>query len=349
MMPSYNTFRDEIEQIEKYMSSISNYNQILEMDVSKLEDDYKNKILEFRSFNNKFNKKKYDYTVVIINLYGCFEQLIENFIKDYLMMLVNECKVYSQLPSIIRDKHIDLSVSLMGKIEQPKYSAFLTKEQIINNLHECIQNDICCLNYDAFCQHTANFRIQTIEEVLKNIGLADVISNIKRNKELKKIYIEEHGECNYEQLKLGTIFAFLDDLADRRNRIAHGSVSDILSFELQVQMLTQVKLFGQEMDKIGFEKVLPYLLEKSYKIDTIYNPNKKTKLLCFELNEEHISVDDFIIRRFCNQYTYSTIKSIEINHVKYEQYNSQENTDIGIMLDKSRKQNEEYWLYHPIN
>lgn len=348
MMPSYDTFKDEIEQIEKYMCSIKNYNQILKIDVSKVDDDYKNMILEFKSFNNKFSKRKYDYTVVIISLYGCFEQLIENFIKDYLMILVNECKVYSQLPSIIRDNHIDLSVSLIGKIDQPKYSAYLTKEQIINNLHECIQNDICCLNYEAFCQHTANFRIHTIEDVLRNVGLADVILRIKKNEELKKIYIDENGECNYEQLKLGTIFSFLEDLADRRNRIAHGSVSDILSFDLQEQMLTKVKLFGQEMDKIGFECVLPYLIKKSYKIDKIYNPNKKTKLLCFELKEEQISTDDFIIRRFCNQYTYSTIKSIEINHVKCEQYNSQENTDIGIMLDKCRKQNEEYWLYHPI-
>ena len=87
------------------------------MDVSKAKSDYKSKILEFQSFNDKFSKRKYDYTVVIISLYGCFEQLIENFIKDYLMILGNECKVYSQLPSIIRDKHIDLSVSLIRKIE----------------------------------------------------------------------------------------------------------------------------------------------------------------------------------------------------------------------------------------
>ena len=42
-----------------------------------------------------------------------------------------------------------------------------------------------------------------------------------------------------------------------------------------------------------------------------------------------------LLKRFGDKYTYSTIKSIEINHVKYEQYKLQENTDIGIMLDKS--------------
>lgn len=347
MMPSYDTFSDEVEQIEKYMRNINIYNQILEMDVSKLKDDYKNKIHEFQSANDKFNKRKYDYTVVIISLYGCFEQLIENFIKDYLMIVADNCKYYSKLPSIIRDKHIDLSVSLMGKIEQPKYSAFLTKEQIICNLHDCIQNNMCSLNYEAFCQHTANFRIQTIEEVLKNVGLTTVISRIKKSDELKKIYKEEQGDCNYEQLKHSLVFSFLDDLADRRNCIAHGSVSDILSYELQKQMITKVKIFAQELDRIGFEIILPYLVEKSYKINRIYNPNEKNKLLCFELVEEKISVGDFIIRKLNDQYTYSTIKSIEINRVRYERYNSVKNTNIGIMLDKNRKLNEEYWLYHP--
>lgn len=185
-MPSYDIFCDEVEQLEKYMRNINIYNQILEVDVSNLEVDYKNKLHEFQSANDQFNKRKYDYTVVIISLYGCLEQLIENFIKDYLMIVVDDCKYYSRLPSIIRENHIDLSISLMGKIEQPKYSAFLTKEQIIHNLHDCIQNDRCNLNYEAFCQHTANFRIQTIEEVFRKVGLTTVISGIKKNDELKK-------------------------------------------------------------------------------------------------------------------------------------------------------------------
>ncbi len=40
MLPSYATFKDEIEQIENYMQSISCYNQILRLDVSKLEGIY---------------------------------------------------------------------------------------------------------------------------------------------------------------------------------------------------------------------------------------------------------------------------------------------------------------------
>ena len=80
----------------------------------------------------------------------------------------------------------------------------------------------------------------------------------------------QNGECNYEGLKLDNIFSFLNELADRRNQIAHGSITDILSFDLQLQMIKKVKIFGQEMDKIGFERILPYVINKCYKINKIY-------------------------------------------------------------------------------
>lgn len=87
MLPSYVTFKEEIEQIENYMQSIEYYNEILKLDISELKDTHKEKIIDFQNISNSFNKRKYDYTVVIVSLYGCFEQYIENFIKDYLMIL----------------------------------------------------------------------------------------------------------------------------------------------------------------------------------------------------------------------------------------------------------------------
>ncbi len=345
MLPSYVTFKDEIEQIENCMQSIDCYNQILKLDVSKSEDVYRDKISDLQNISNGFNKRKYDYAVVIVSLYGCFEQFVENFIKDYLMILVDECKEYSKLPAIIIDNHINLSVALMGKIEQSKYCDFLSKEQVIRNLSDCIQYNRCAINYEAFCQHTANFRVQIIGEVLKNIGLADVINGVKRNEELKELYIQQNGECNYEGLKLDNIFSFLNELADRRNQIAHGSITDILSFDLQLQMIKKVKIFGQEMDKIGFERILPYVINKCYKINKIYYPDKLTKLLCFKMNGIKISIGDIIIKKHCDRFTYCIIESIEVEHIKYNQYEAKEEVDIGVMLDKSRKIDEEYWIY----
>lgn len=347
MLPSYNIFKEEIEQIENYLESVKCYNAILQLDVQKVDvsNEFKNEIANLQNISRKINKRKYDYTVIIVSLYGCFERYIEDFVKDYLMIVIGASKKYKELPETIRKKHIDLSVELMGKIDQPKYNNILTKEQIIKNLNDCIENNRCMINYEAFCQHTANYRISIIGEVLKNIGLVDMVNGVKRNDILKEMYIKQNGECTYDSLKLDIIFSFVNELADRRNQIAHGSISDILSFDLQMQMVEKMKVFVQEMDAIGFEKALPYLVNMSYKIEKIYNENKKTKLLCFELKKGTISKDAIIIKKLNNVYSYCKIESVEINKKRYNIYEAKDSTNVGVMLEKTRKLNEEYWIY----
>ena len=43
MLPSYVTFKEEIEQIENYMQSIKYYNEILKLDISELKNTHKEK------------------------------------------------------------------------------------------------------------------------------------------------------------------------------------------------------------------------------------------------------------------------------------------------------------------
>ena len=105
----------------------------------------------------------------------------------------------------------------------------------------------------------------------------------------------------------------------------------------------------KEMDKIGFEKILPCLISKSYKINQIHNMNKPTKLLCFELKRSKIAISDIIIKKLDDKFSYCRIESIEVEHKKYNQFESNNATDVGIMLDRTRKPNEEYWIYHTIS
>lgn len=114
-------------------------------------------------------------------------------------------------------------------------------------------------------------------------------------------------------------------------------------------MIKKVKIFVEEMDRIDFEKTLPYLVNKAYKIDEIYNPNKSTKLLCFKLKKSKIGIGDIVIKELGNKFTYCRIESIEVEHMKYSQFETEEEASIGIMLDKTRKPNENYWIYSAIN
>lgn len=346
MLTAYRVFLDEIRELESYINMIESTAQLLQNDFSKSKAVYKNTLLLLQQQSQTFNKRKLDYSLVIVTLYGAFEQYIESFIKNYLMMLVSSISKYSELPDIIIDEHINLSVELIQKIDYPKYVDILNKEQIIKNLNDCLQDDKLTLNYEAFCMHSANYRIGEIQKTLKRVGLGDLVNKIKKNEKLRELYVLEKGECDYEGLPLESIFSFVNELADRRNRISHGSITDILSLSLQKDLIERIKLFAGEMDSLCFENLLKYLVNDCCKIEKIYNVNKKTKLLCFKLENARVTKGDVIIRKKNEKFSFCLIEGIEVSKVAYDQIKVDKPTDVAVKLDRYRKEDEEYWLYN---
>lgn len=346
MLLAYKVFLDDIADLEAYISMAQTTSELLQNNFSMSKATYKDVLLKLQNQSKVFNKRKLDYSMVIVNLYGALEKYIESFIKEYLMHRVSYVEKYSELPQCIIDEHFMLSLELIQKIDYPKYLNMFTKEQIIKNLNDCVSDEKLVLNYEAFCIHSANFRVSEIQKVMKRIGLVDLVNNIKRNEELKKTYIKENGECEYEQLPLDNIFSFVNELADRRNQIAHGANTDIISSELQLEMMRKIKLFVEEINNLCFEDLLEYFVQDSYKIQKIYNVNKKTKILCFQLECNKIATGDIVIKKRDEKYTYCTISRIEINKESYDEVNAETAIDIAIMLSSTRKENEEYWLYN---
>lgn len=346
MLLAYKVFLDDVSELEDYIAMARTTAELLQNDFSRSKAKYKDVLVKLQNQSKVYNKRKLDYSMIIVNLYGALEKYIESFVKEYLMIRASYVEKYSELPQCIIDEHIDLSMELIQKIDYPKYSSMFTKEQIIKNVNDCVQDEKLTLNYEAFCMHSANFRINEIQKVLRRIGLNNLINSVKRNEELKSIYIKENGECNYEQLPLDNIFSFVNDLADRRNRISHGANTDIISFDLQLEMIRKIKLFIGEMNSLCFEGLLQYFTCDCYKIEKIYNENKKTKILCFQLERNKIAIGDIIIRKKGDNFSYCTINSIQINNVSYEEVAEEKAIDIAIKLSCNRKENEEYWLYN---
>ena len=121
------------------------------------------------------------------------------------------------------------------------------------------------------------------------------INSIKMNEELKRLYKEENGECDYGELEIDKTFSFLNDLANRRNLVAHGSSCDILALEMLEGLILKLKLFVKEMDHLAFEKFLPYLVRETICLSTIYDVKGPAKLLCLQLENATICVEDIII------------------------------------------------------
>jgi RiboL-PSP-HEPN len=166
------------------------------------------------------------YQTSIIELYGAFETFVEDVIKEYLKRFETIYSSYNEVDSPIRDVHLKLTIELLSRFGRRGFQE-ITPEGLIQNIHFCNSGQVK-LNYEAFYEHTSNVRWPTVVELLSRIGIkldSDFIDAIKSYAQSRDLLWDK----SESDISLPPIFG---DLADRRNLIAHGKVSDKLAASL---------------------------------------------------------------------------------------------------------------------
>jgi len=175
-------------------------------------------------------RRVFSYNSIIISLYGFFEQFVESLLRAYVNHLNEIVPQYSQLPVSITQNHTELSFELFKRIKQSRYRGVLTENQIISNLHTCVNNeDKYQINAEAFIHHTANFRTEVIQESFTRVGVENVSKRILECTLFTDYLKTVNPDRDVTNIKAAEAFFFLDDLAERRNEVAHGAPSEILN------------------------------------------------------------------------------------------------------------------------
>lgn len=176
------------------------------------------------------SKRKFNYNSLIISLYGFFEKFIENLLISYADKVNNLFTKYTSLPQKVTESHYHQSITFLKKIDNPKYKGPYKKEDVIANLHSCLNiNEHYTLNKDAFAQHSSNYRIAIISESFDKLGIEQLIHKLKTNHVLAAYFAEKYEAVDIPNLTDNELFKCIDDLADRRNEVAHGVPGEILS------------------------------------------------------------------------------------------------------------------------
>jgi len=300
-----------------------------------------NKLKEFR-----LSKLKFNYNSIIISLYGAFERFIESTIIDYVEKLNQIIEEYNKLPKIITKQHLILSLTLLNKIEQPKYSGPLTKESIIKNLHTCINTiENYQLNKEAFAQHTANFRTQVIDENFHQIGVDELSKKIIRSNSFKKHLIEIKGfdEKSPELISLNNLSP-INELAELRNLVAHGINNEIIENKTLLEYLHFYKCYSASLIEIITNLLLHKEIENcGLKLGTITNVYKGGTVICFFTNGQTLHKGQNIIGKNSKTIISAIIKSIEINDKEVD-FVTGPDKEIGIKINKKFKGNFELYL-----
>jgi len=310
--------------------------------------DEVNFLLELSNNLKKFSlsKRQFNYKSIIISLYGSFERFIENCLTTYIERLNNIFSQYNKLPNTILKNHYFLSLNLLNKVEQPRYNGPLKKEDIIKNLHTCINmNEVYQLNKDAFAQHSANFRLQVIDDSFSNIGIQTISQRVLQTEEFKN-YIKDKLNLNeQDNPSIDETYYLLNDLAERRNDVAHGVPSEILQNEILSDYIDFFEKYANGLIEVLTSELLSLeITEHGVELGSLTDVYSEGKIICIYTNKLPIKKGDTLIGKNSNLIVKSKILGIKLNELDVSSISNEINEEIGVLLENKFKKNFKVYL-----
>ncbi|HEV2146572.1 MAG TPA: MAE_28990/MAE_18760 family HEPN-like nuclease, partial [Longimicrobiaceae bacterium] len=242
------------------------------------------------------SKRQFDYNSVVVSLYGFLEQYIESLLREYIARLNAIAPRYGDLPEQVRKHHTDLTVALLSRVEQSRYRGVVTPATLVANLHTCLSElPSFLLNTEAFALHTANFRSDVIEDSFARVGVLSVNQRIRHFSPFSEYIVHHFPGRDSSGLSNSELFFFLDDLAERRNEVAHGSAGELLSNELLLDYLVFVEVYGLSLyelavcDSLGHE--VRHHGNAVGRPVAVYN----NEIVCVELRDASVKVGDLLV------------------------------------------------------
>ncbi|MEI8370648.1 MAG: MAE_28990/MAE_18760 family HEPN-like nuclease [Planctomycetia bacterium] len=339
----------ELNFLRHYLDGLDKQDYLLGLKAEACGDCTK-QIKQFQDhFRSSNNKTHYEYTTVIISLYGYLERFIEDLISEYLSLISDHINTFAELPKSIQDKHFDLSVELVRKADSQRYADSVRPPEIIARLHACFQTpEKYELNHQAFSHHSANFRQSVVRTTFATLGISDIGQLLRQAEPFTCFLSGEDTERDLEIYLAGqddVLFARLNDLADRRNDLAHGApVDDILSRDLLRSYIAFIEAYSSGLALAIYESALPSLLNRAVRLGNaieVYN----SSIVCVDLPTGQITVGDTLIAKTRDQrrpFKGGRINEIQRDRTPLITVDGGPGVRVGMSVDFGVKENHEF-------
>jgi hypothetical protein len=302
-------------------------------------------------FRAKNNKARYDYNTIVISLYGYLERFIEDLIGEYLTLISNYVPTFADLPSPIQEKHLALSLELARKAEYQRYAGSVRVDDIIARLHACFNTPgTYRLNDQAFAQHTANFRQPVVTGTFAQCGIADIGQALRQAEPFTDFLKEEDPERDLHTYLSGAddvVFARLNDLANRRNDVAHGTpVDDILSRDFLRTYIGFIEAYASGLALVVYERSLPLLLNGAVALGAAITVIDH-RIVCVNLPAGQVTVGDTLVAKTqdaSRPFKGGAVKEIQQNHIQLGTITGGPGIQIGMLVEFGAKDNHEFFV-----
>lgn len=295
------------------------------------------------------SRRRFEYASIVIGLYGILEQYVENLLQGYLTLTCSLVLAYKDLPEAIRKNHVQFTMDLIGKLDYQKYKNKITTEFLVGNLHACLSvGQPYHLNIDAFVHHSANFRAENIESYFSRVGVSAVLAGIREHPVFIEHYEKSQQAMPPPNASNDTLFSPINDLAERRNEVAHGSLpSEMLSNELLLGITEFVEAYGVALFDVVRRFLTP--LEVSRMGILLGKPIQvyDGSIVCLYAENIALAKGDWLIARPVKPNAHhleGQILEIQIDGNPYDAVEPQTKTAVALRVSYNAKKSHEFYL-----
>jgi len=347
------TFKDGLALLRHYLDGLDQQDKLLDLQPECCGDGGPVVRAIQEHFRARNNKARYEYNTVIVSLYGYLERFIEELIGEYLRVVSSNVATFAELPAIIQANHLPFSLELARKADYQRYAGTVRVEDVVARLHLCFSSpDKYELNVEAFSQHTANFRHGIVAETFAKSGVGELGAALRKAETFKAFLATENPERDLETYLAGNdeiVFARLDDLANRRNDVAHGTpTDDYLSHDLLRVLIDFVDAYTTSLGEIIYERALPFMAQKASVLGAAITVIDH-RIVCVDLPAGRVAVGDILIAKTqdgSRPYKGGPIKEIQRDHVPTQSIEGGPGVQIGMLVDFGAKDNHEFYVFN---
>lgn len=322
-----NYFLEVINQYKKRLDEIERHIQFI-----SLQKDLYNEIKsssQMASYAEQLGdilNSTVQYNSIIICLYGCFEEFIDEIALEYIGIIDSLCTSYNELPQSIRDKHLYKVGEFLSNPQ--RYKGYeLTIDDCVKNIYMSINSSPeRKLNTELIIAHSGNLKVEKICDLFKDLGIKNLKSKIE-------------DIVSKENLNL------LDELVDQRNVISHSwEVEQRLAYEkIKNETIVVLRTTGEKIKDILLDEIFLFMYEKNM-FESFDKPIKviNNKILCINSKSSYLKKGESILLVKTDRKERLEILGIEINKNSVDKV-EKENIDIGIEVNKKIKENYQYY------
>lgn len=340
-------YHNNLEELKKFIN-IQQYERNI---ISKIEKkiikvhNIEDLQIFYQLYNDFSGKRIFEYTAIIIYMYSSLESFIEESVKLYLNELSLTIEKFNELPEKIVNNHAHLSAILIQNLNHQKYNGSVSLQHIIKNMNDCINNTVGYqINVDAYTHHTANFKEGIIDEFFSKIGIENISSLIKKTPIFEN-YIKEN------EIDSRKPFTFINDLAERRNQVAHSNIEvQLLSSEILLDYINFLKVYSESLNNVLTIQLLNHRIKVGKNIQKLNNCIKTygKNIICFEISNTSIGIGYSIYAETNNPneaIKFGKINSMQINNTSIDYINSSNSKNlISLQVDFKVSKNYTYYL-----